>query len=417
MMNGLEKSRIRLGMLPLADAAPLIVARSRGFFAKHGLEVELSVERAWAALRDKVAAGVLDGGQMLAPMPIAATLGLDGVAVPMVTAMVMSLNGNSITVSRQLHARMSQHLTTAGDAGACAQALARVIAEQREKGERRPVFAHVFPFSAHHYELRMWLSSADIDPDNDVQLCVVPPSQMVAELESGRIDGYCVGEPWNEVALQRGVGVAVATKHEIWNNSPEKVLGVTREWAHQNPNTHRAMVAAMIEAARWLDEPEHRNEAAALMVRENVLDAPAASIEASLRMRTGGIVFHRGAATYPWRSHAVWFILQMLRWKQCWMAPNFADIASDVYRCETYREAAALIGEPCPRADYKSEGARLSGSSTPSTDGGSIMLGSDAMLDGSIFDAADPLGWLKLQRHGLPAVGYASLQFANVRQS
>ena len=159
------------------------------------------------------------------------------------------------------------------------------------------------------------------------------------------------------------------------------------------------------------------NEAAALMVSENVLDAPAASIKASLRMRTGGIVFHRGAATYPWRSHAVWFILQMLRWKQCWMAPNFADIASDVYRCETYREAAALIGEPCPRADYKSEGARLSGSSTPSTDGGSIMLGSDAMLDGSIFDAADPLGWLKLQRHGLPAVGYASLQFANVRQS
>lgn len=416
MINGLEKCRIRLGMLPLVDAAPLLVARSYGFFAKHGLEVELSVERAWAALRDKVAAGVLDGGQMLAPMPIAATLGLDGFAVPMVTAMVMSLNGNSITVSKQLHARMSRHLPDVADAGAAAIALARVIEEQRASGERRPVFAHVFPFSAHHYELRMWLASADIDPDNDVQLCVVPPSQMVSELESGRIDGYCVGEPWNEVALQRGVGVAVASKHEIWNNSPEKVLGVTREWAHEHPNTHRAMVAAMIEAARWLDQPENRLEAAALMVRDSVVNAPAASIVASLRMRTGGIVFHRGAATYPWRSHAVWFILQMLRWKQCWMAPNFADVASDVYRCETYREAAALVGEPCPRAEYKSEGARHIGSSTPSTDGGSIMLGSDAMLDGSIFDAADPLGWLQLQRHGHPAVEFASLEFANVRQ-
>ena len=417
MMNGLEKSRVRLGMLPLADAAPLIVARSCGFFARHGLDVELSVERAWAALRDKVAAGVLDGGQMLAPMPIAATLGLDGVAVPMVTAMVMSLNGNSITVSRALHARMVRYLPEGPTAGSCATALAAVIAEQRERGGRRPIFAHVFPFSAHHYELRMWLASADIDPDNDVQLCVVPPSQMVSELESGRIDGYCVGEPWNEVALQRGVGVAVASKHEIWNNSPEKVLGVTRDWAQEHPNTHRAMVAAMIEAARWLDVEENRHEAATLLVSEHMLDAPAASIFASLRMRTGGIVFHRGAATYPWRSHAVWFILQMLRWKQCWLAPNFSDIAFDVYRCETYREAAALVGEPCPRADYKSEGARFIGSPTPSTDGGSIMLGPDAMLDGSIFDAADPLGWLKLQRHGLPTVGYASLLSANVRHS
>ena len=312
---------------------------------------------------------------------------------------------------------MLRYLPEGPTAGSCATALAAVIAEQRERGGRRPIFAHVFPFSAHHYELRMWLASADIDPDNDVQLCVVPPSQMVSELESGRIDGYCVGEPWNEVALQRGVGVAVASKHEIWNNSPEKVLGVTRDWAQEHPNTHRAMVAAMIEAARWLDVEENRHEAANLLVSEHMLDAPAASIFASLRLRTGGIVFHRGAATYPWRSHAVWFILQMLRWKQCWLAPNFSDIAFDVYRCETYREAASLVGEPCPRADYKSEGARFIGSTTPSTDGGSIMLGSDAMLDGSVFNAADPLGWLRLQRHGLPTVGYDSLLSANARHS
>lgn len=417
MRYGLEKQRLRLGMLPLADAAPLVVARHLGLFARHGLDVELSVERAWAALRDKVAAGVLDGGQMLAPMPVAATLGLDGVAVPMVTAMVLSLNGNSIVVSRELHEQMQPHLDSGGGARSSARAVAAVIAERRARSEPRPVFAHVFPFSAHHYELRMWLTSADIDPDSDVQLCVVPPSQMVGELESGRIDGYCVGEPWNEVALLRGSGVTVATKHQIWNNSPEKVLGVTRDWAADHPETHLALIAALIEAARWLDEPGNRAEAAALLVSEGVLDAPLQSVIAALRMRPGGLVFHHGAATFPWRSHAVWFILQMLRWNQCWLAPNFAEIAAEVYRCETYREAAALVDEPCPRADYKAEGGLRGGSDIPATNGGSIVLGPDAMLDGSVFDACDPLGWLKRQRHGLQAVGYASLQFANSREA
>ena len=414
MHSKLEKTSLRLGLLPLADAAPLVIAKSHGFFARHGLDVELSVERAWAALRDKVAAGVLDGGQMLAPMPIAATLGLDGVAVPMVTAMNLSLNGNAIIVSRSLHERIAELVEGPVNAGNSAEALARLIAADRAQGKRRLVFAHVFPFSAHHYELRMWLVSANIDPDNDVLLCVVPPSQMVQELDAGRVDGYCVGEPWNEVARQRGIGMTVATKHEIWNNSPEKVLGVTRDWAYAHPNTHRAMVAALIETARWLDQPENRIIAAEQMIADGVIDAPAAALKAALELRTGGIVFHRGAATFPWRSHAVWFMLQMLRWRQCWMAPNFSDVAAEVYRCELYREVAASIGEPCPRGDYKSEGDGRDGSVMPSADGRSIRLGADGMLDGSVFDPVDPIGWLTRQTLGLPAVGQASLLLANV---
>ncbi len=414
MRSKLEKTSLRLGLLPLADAAPLVIAKSQGFFARHGLDVELSVERAWAALRDKVAAGVLDGGQMLAPMPIAATLGLDGVAVPMVTALTLSLNGNAIIVSRSLHERLAGFLDGPATASSSAAALARLIACDSAQGKRRLVFAHVFPFSAHHYELRMWLASANIDPDSDVQLCVVPPSQMVQELEAGRVDGYCVGEPWNEVARQRGIGMTVATKHEIWNNSPEKVLGVTREWAYTHPNTHRALVAALIETARWLDRPENRAAAAEQMIADQIINAPASALKAVLEVRSGGIVFHRGAATFPWRSHAVWFILQMLRWRQCWMAPNFNSIAAEVYRCELYRDVAASIDEPCPRNDYKTEGDGRDGSVMPSSDGRLIRLGPDAMLDGSVFDPVDPIGWLTRQTLGMPAVGQASLRLANV---
>ena len=301
MSDGLEKSSLRLGLLPLADAAPIVIAKARGFFARHGLDVELRVERAWAALRDKVAMGVLDAAQMLAPMPIAATLGLDGIAVPMVTALSLNLNGNAITVSKALHERMRALAPARADAAQWAKALAKLLEADRKAHLPQPVFAHVFPFSTHHYELRMWLASAGIDPDADVRLCVVPPPRMVGELAAGRVDGFCVGAPWSEVATLRGLGTTVATKYSIWNNSPEKVLGVTRDWAEAHPMTHRALVAALIEAAR-------------LMIDNGWVQAPADTIRASLQPHADGLVFHRHAATFPWRSHAIWFALQMLRW-------------------------------------------------------------------------------------------------------
>ncbi len=413
MQYRLEKSAIRLGMLPLADAAPLVMAQSRGAFQRHGLQVELRVERSWSAIRDKVAAGLLDGGQMLAPMPVAATLGLDGLAVPMVTAMTLSLNGNAITVSSALHERLCAVMPGVAGAAHYARALALLLAADRNQGRAPVVFAHVFPFSTHHYELRTWLSSAGIDPDQDVRLCVVPPAQMVAELEAGRVDGICVGGPWGEVAAQHGSGVVVATKYEIWNNSPEKVLGVARDWAEANPNTHRAMIGALIETARWLDEPENRMEAAQLMSRNGWVEAPAKAVQSALQMSTGGIVFHRGAATFPWRSHAVWFAVQMLRWRQCWLAPNLMHMANDAYRCETYREAAARVNEPCPLVDFKTEGTRNAQWILPSTSGPVLKLAPDLMLGGTTFDATQALSWLRGQTLGVPRIREASLESAN----
>lgn len=409
----LEKTTLRIGLLPLADAAPLVVAAARGFFARHGLQVELRVERAWAALRDKVAAGVLDAAQMLAPIPIAATLGLDGVAVPMVTALSLNLNGNAVTVSRPLHQRMREHAPARADAAQWAQALARVLGEDRKAHRPPPVFAHVFPFSTHHYELRMWLASAGIDPDVDVRLCVVPPPRMVGELAAGRVDGFCVGAPWSEVAASRGLGVTVATKFAIWNNSPEKVLGVTRDWALAHPATHRALIAALIEAARWLDLPEHRGEAAQLMIERGWVQAPAETIRTALQPQADGLLFHRRAATFPWRSHAIWFALQMLRWRQCWAAPDLGALAREVYRCETYREAAALVAEPCPPSDYKVEGEHAA-PWLMAGGGAALELGPDLLLDGSVFDPGQPLRWLERQPAAAGMVDRAVLRAANL---
>lgn len=413
MAHHLEKPVIRLGLLPLADAAPLVMAQFNGAFRRHGLQVDLRVERSWSAIRDKVAAGLLDGGQMLAPMPVAATLGLDGLAVPMVTAMTLSLNGNAIAVSTALHQRMAALMPGTAGAAQYASALATLLRADRKCGRAPLVFAHVFPFSTHHYELRTWLSSAGIDPDEDVRLCVVPPSQMVAELEAGRVDGICVGGPWGEVAEQRGSGVVVATKYEIWNNSPEKVLGVARDWAEAHPNTHRAMIAALIETARWLDEPENRLQAAQVMSRNGWVEAPAKAVQSALEMSAGGIVFHRGAATFPWRSHAVWFAVQMLRWRQCWLAPNLMDVAHDAYRCETYRQAAALVDEPCPLIDFKTEGTRSAQWTLPSSSGALLKLAPDLMLGGSTFDATQALHWLQCQTLGVPSVRNSFLESAN----
>ncbi|MDB5988306.1 MAG: nitrate transporter [Nevskia sp.] len=386
-----EQTRIRLGILPLADALPLVIALKKGFFEKHHLKVELSVERAWAAVRDKVSTGLLDGAQMLAPMPIAAALGIDGVGVPMITAMGLNLNGNAITVSHGLYERMcSVGIDVRGPAGS-ASALAQLIRVDRAAGRPPLVFAHVFPFSTHHYELRMWLASAGIDPDGDVLLRVVPPPRMVEELESGRIDGFCVGAPWSDVAAESGSGVVVASKHQIWNNSPEKVLAVTRAWADANPQTLRRLVAALIEAARWLDVPAHRREAAYLMIGGGWLQAKESALQAALTMRPDGLLFHRYAATFPWRSHAVWFILQMLRAGQCKDVGNPMALAEEIYRCDVYREAAALVGEPCPDADVKLEGNQSGTWAMPSTGNVPLELGANLLLDGSIFRSEESL--------------------------
>lgn len=405
--TNLEKTDISLGFIPLTDCAPLVVAKERGYFDHYGLNVTLSKETSWANIRDKVALGILDGAQMLAGMPLAMSLGIGPMPRPMVTAFSMDLNGNAITVSNALYKRMQSLLPEALTRRPIgAEALKTVIEHNRQHGGEPLTFAMVFPFSTHNYELRYWMAAGGIDPDRDVRLVVVPPAQMVSQLEKGTIDGYCVGEPWNALAVQAGLGQTLITNYEIWNNSPEKVLGVTQEWADQHPQTHQALLMALLDASRWLDAQDNRLAATSLIAQPIYVNAPEHVVRMSMtgtfqyadnefpRKLTDFNVFHRYTANFPWRSHAIWYLTQMIRWGQVDQAFDFTRIAEAVYRPDIYREAAANLGLDTPSADYKPEGQHTEQWQLHE-DGTSILMGPDHFLDGRRFDPSRPLEYLK----------------------
>jgi len=403
----LEKTDLTLGFIPLTDCAPLVVAKELGYFEKYGLNVKLSKETSWANIRDKVALGILDGAQMLAGMPLAMSLGIGPMAKPMVTAFSMDLNGNAITVSNALYERMQAIAPAAMQQRPLSAAALKAVIEHNKKAGGEPLtFAMVFPYSTHNYELRYWMAAAGIDPDRDVRLVVVPPPQMVGQLQKGSIDGYCVGEPWNAQAVQAGLGQTLITKYEIWNNSPEKVLGVTQEWAEQYPNTHRALLMALLEASCWLDEPRNRLTAASMISRAVYVNAPEHVVRMSMtgtfqyaagempRALPDFNVFNRYAANFPWRSHAMWFLSQMVRWGQVEEAIDLRAVAEEVYRPAIYREAANALGLLSPGVDYKLEGGHAS--TWKLHDGGdSLLMGPDHFLDGRKFDPSRPLEYLR----------------------
>jgi nitrate/nitrite transport system substrate-binding protein len=401
-----EKTRLALGFVPLTDCAPLVVALERGLFDKHGLDVALSREPSWANIRDKVMTGALDGAHMLAGLPLAATLGVGALKCPMVSGLVLATNGNGITVSNALHQRMREADPHAMAAPATtARALKAVIEADRRAGRAKLTFAMTFPVATHNYELRAWLAGGGVDPDVDLSVIVVPPPQMVAHLSAGQVSGYCVGEPWNGLAVERGIGRMLITKHELMSNLPEKVLGVSRDWAERHPATHQALIAALLEACVWLDAaPAHRAEAAELLCG-GYIDAP---IEVIARSLTGWLkrgpaepaephpdfhVFHRYAAGFPWRSYADWTIVQMLRWGQISTPLDIRAVADAVYRPELYRVAAQSLGLPFPTIDRKLEGTpdapwQLTQASRE------IAMGRGSWADGGQFDPARPLDHL-----------------------
>ena len=389
----LEKTALRLGYIPLIDCLPLVIAQERGFFAAHGLSVELNCEASWANIRDKLIVGHLDGAQMLAPMLLAASLGVGGLRKPMLTAFSLGLNGNAITVSNSLFNALREK--TAGDtAFDAAQALAAVVRARKAAGQDALVLATVFPFSSHNYLLRYWLSAAGIDPRRDVKLVALPPQQMVDNLRLEHIDGFCVGEPWNSCATAMGLGKCLVTGYEIWQNGPEKVFGVTEQWQQQHPNTHAAVLRALDEAAAWIED--HRIEALRMLDRGHYLDVPlewlAQSLSGDLRVglaqskRSADYfhVFHRYQANFPWRSHAQWFLQQMQRWQQVQGEINSAEVATRVYRTDLYREIFQATHN-LPAADVKPEGTHAGIWTMPGTRG-DIELGSDLLIDGAVFN-------------------------------
>ncbi|MEP7706560.1 CmpA/NrtA family ABC transporter substrate-binding protein [Paraglaciecola sp. 25GB23A] len=277
-----EKINLTLGFIPLTDSAPLIVAKELGFFSQWGLNVTLQKQNSWATLRDKLHAGLLDAAQMLAPMPLASTLGLGCQPTAVITPLVLSLNGNAITLSEKLHQEVIKenkitHLTLP----MAAYLLQKVIATRKAQQRPKLVFATVFPYSCHFYQLRDWLASANIT-DNDVDIIVVPPANMVAHLQSSEIDGCCVGGPWNAKAVRAGTGLTALTSFDIWQDSPEKVLGLLESWYKVNPNTVLALTAALKQACIWLECIPNRFEAARLLSAERYLDASVDVIAPSL---------------------------------------------------------------------------------------------------------------------------------------
>ena len=412
-----EKEVLKLGFIKLTDCAPLVVAYERHYFEDEGLNVTLEAQANWKVLLDRVIDGQLDGAHMLAGQPLGATIGF-GTKAEVVTALSMDLNGNAITVSNAVWKQMKPLLPM--DGGKVrhpikADALKKVVDQWKSEGKTFKM-GMVFPVSTHNYELRYWLAAGGLNPGYytstdisgtakaDVQLSVTPPPQMPSTMEAGTINGYCVGEPWNQQAVFKGIGVPVVIDDEIWKDNPEKVFGVTRGWADKYPNTHVAVVKAMIRACMWLDaSPANRAEAVKLLAKPNYVGADAAVLANSMtgtfeyekgdkRPAPDFNIFFKKFATYPYYSDAIWYLTQMRRWGQIADAKPDAwyfETAKKVYLPAVYMQAAnALIAEgKAKAADF------------PKTDG--FKGPQSGFIDGIVYDGRKPTEYLSKLKIGL----------------
>jgi NitT/TauT family transport system ATP-binding protein len=351
---------VNVGFIPLLDCAPLVIAAENGFAAAEGVDLRLVRETSWANIRDRVAVGHFEAAHMLGPMVVAATLGAGHLQVPMIAPVALNVGGNAITVSVPLWTQMAEEGASLGaDPLTQARALAAVLARRVRAGLPPLTFAMVFPFSCHNYELRYWLDMGGIDPDFDLRLVVLPPPLLGDALRSGQVDGFCVGEPWNSLAAVSGFGCVVTTTSEIWEHSPEKVLGMRLDWAEAHPRETAALVRTVVAAARWCDSPDNHAELAALLSEPRYVGVPATVLRSALDgrlpfsqgaeplVRPDFIRFERYWATVPWPEHAAWFYEQMRRWGQVEAAAGLFELARSSYRPDLYR--AALAGMPAAR--------------------------------------------------------------------
>ncbi|WP_298496727.1 CmpA/NrtA family ABC transporter substrate-binding protein [uncultured Maritimibacter sp.] len=420
----LEKDMLTFGFIKLTDMAPLAVAYEQGFFDDEGLFVTLEAQANWKVLLDGVISGTLDGAHMLAGQPLAATIGY-GTEAHIITPFSMDLNGNGITVSNEVWEMMKPALPTDSDGKVShpisASYLKPVIETFNANGKPFNM-GMVFPVSTHNYELRYWLAAGGINPGyyspEDVTgqigaeafLSVTPPPQMPATLEAGTISGYSVGEPWNQQAVFKGIGVPVITDYEIWKNNPEKVFGITAEFAEQYPNTTLAVTKALIRAAMWLDENDNANREAAveILARPEYVGADAEVIANSMtgtfeyekgdtRAVPDFNVFFRYNATQPYYSDAVWYLTQMRRWGQIAEAkPDswFDEVAKSVYKPEIYLEAARMLVD---------EGLANEADFDWTSDGYKPATPAEDIIDGIAYDGRTPNAYLDSLPIGLKA--------------
>jgi len=418
-----EKEDLKFGFIKLTDMAPLAIAYEKGYFEDEGLFVKIEAQANWKVLLDGVIDGQLDGAHMLAGQPLAATIGF-GTKADIVTPFSMDLNGNGITVSNEVWKQMKKNIPIKDGKPVHpikADYLKPVVDDYKKAGKPFKM-GMVFPVSTHNYELRYWLAAGGIHPgyyaphkgdikgtiDAEALLSVTPPPQMPATLEAGTIYGYCVGEPWNQQAVFKGIGVPVITDYEIWKDNPEKVFGLTKSFTEKYPNTTVRLVRALIRAGKWLDENNNANrlEAVKILAKPEYVGADADVIANSMtgtfeyekgdkRSVPDFNVFFRYNATYPYYSDAIWYLTQMRRWGQIedhkpdsW----YVDTAKKVYRSDIYRKAAeSLIADGTIKASEFPDFSTETGFKKPQTE----------FIDNITFDGTKPNSYLKKFKIGL----------------
>ena len=386
---------LTIGFLPLVDACLPILAHEHGFAEEEGVSLRLVRDVSWATVLDRLLYGHSDAAHMVAPLAIATTLGRGRPAQPLSVPFVLGLNGNAITL-RPEYARRLRPEGTMGDAAQAGAAL-RTIADERLAAGDPLRFGVVHRYSSHNYMLRYWLAACGIRPDEDVEIATVAPPFCADALAAGEVDGICVGEPWNSVAVEQGAGEIVLATAQIWRRGVEKVLTFRTPWLEENPDSVDRLIRALARAAAWCDTPDNHEALAHLLSQPHYVDQPAEMI---LRALSGGIVaragmapqtlpdfmlFSREATAFPWRSQALWIYSQLVRWKMVEHSADHAALAGSVFRPDIFRRAMADTDMPLPGASMKVEGAVASPLAVGSKRGG-LTLGPDRFFDGRLFD-------------------------------
>jgi len=355
---------LRIGFIPLVDAAALIVAVDKGFAREEGLDVSLVREVSWSNVRDKLNIGLFDAAHLLAPVAIASSLGLGHIKVPIAAPFNLGLNGNAITVSPALHAAIMAEIDGERlDPMATSAALARVVARRKKNGVEPLTFGMTFPFSTHNYQLRFWMAAGGVDPDEDVRLVVLPPPYMVDSLASGQVDAFCVGAPWNSVAVDLGVGCILHFVSDILVRAAEKVLAVRQSWSEQNADVLGALIRSTSRAAEFIEQPENRAEAAKILAQADRIGVDAEVIQRTLdgrlkispdgTMRQSGryLLVGREGAGRPEPVQAAWLYAQMVRWGQTAYSAEALKAAMAVFRPDLYDAALGRRGKSAEAPD------------------------------------------------------------------
>jgi nitrate/nitrite transport system substrate-binding protein len=362
-----EKKEVRIGFIPLTDCSSVVMAAVQKFDEKYGIKIIPSKEASWASVRDKLINGELDAAHVLYGLIYGLQLGIGGPKKDMNILMSLNNNGQAITLSKALHAK-----------GVVDGAS---LAKQVAKKDKEYTFAQTFPTGTHAMWLYYWLAANGIDPFKDVKNIVVPPPQMVANMRVGNMDGFCVGEPWNNRAIMDGIGFTAVTTQDIWVDHPEKVLGTSAEWVAKNPNTARAMTAAILEAGRWIDASiVNKQKTADTVAQKSYINTDSDVIVARMLGRyDNGIgkswddknamkFFNDGAVNFPYLSDGMWFLTQHKRWGLLKSDPDYLAVAKQVNRTDIYKQAAAAANVPLPKSEMRSS----------------------KLIDGVVWDGKDP---------------------------